>query len=136
MQLLLVYALGIHVYVVKNNYFHRSMSLKLLQQLDSHEERVWSLSWNPTGSLFASCGGDKTIKIWGKGGDDWVCKSSLSAQHNRTVRSVTWSPCGNLLAAASFDSTVSIWDRSNGEFECISTLEGLCLFLGFPGNCV
>lgn len=100
------------------------MSLKLLQQIDSHEERVWSLAWNPNGTLFASTGGDKKIKIWGKEGQDWVCKSSLSAQHNRTIRSISWSPCGNFIAAASFDATVSIWDRTNGEFECISTLEG------------
>jgi len=100
------------------------MSLKLLQQLDSHEERVWSLAWNPAGTLFASSGGDMNIKLWGKEGNDWICKSTLSGQHNRTIRSVSWAPCGNLIAAASFDATISIWDRSNGEFECISTLEG------------
>jgi len=100
------------------------MSIELLQTLDSHQERVWSLGWNPKGTLFASCGGDKLIKIWGKEGGEWVCKSSLSDHHNRTVRSVSWSPCGNLLAAASFDATVSIWDKSSSEFECTSTLEG------------
>jgi len=102
----------------------KRMSIKLLQTLNSHDERVWSLSWNHNGTLFASCGGDKHIKIWGKEGDEWTCKSSLTEQHNRTVRAVSWSPCGKLLAAASFDSTVSIWDRSEGEFECITTLEG------------
>jgi len=89
---------------------------------------VWSLAWNPTGTLFASTGGDKNIKIWGKEGnnnDDWLCKSTLTGNHNRTIRSVSWSPCGNLIAAASFDATISIWDRSGGgEFECISTLDG------------
>ena len=100
------------------------MSLKLVETLKSHQDRVWSLAWNHKGDLLASCGGDKTIKIWGKEGENWVCKSTLSDQHNRTIRSICWSPCGKLIAAASFDATVSIWDRSNGEFECITTLEG------------
>lgn len=100
------------------------MPLKLLQTLSSHQERVWCIAWNPKGTLLASCGGDKVIKIWGKESDKWVCKSSLSDQHNRTVRAVSWSPCGNFLAAASFDATISIWDKRNGEFECTATLEG------------
>jgi len=100
------------------------MPLKLLQTLSSHQERVWCAAWNPKGDLLASCGGDKAIKIWGKEGEQWVCKSSLDDQHNRTIRSVVWSPCGRMIAAASFDATISIWDKSNGEFECVATLEG------------
>jgi len=100
------------------------MGLKIVETLNNHDERVWSLAWNPTGSMFASCGGDRKIKIWGKEGENWVCKSSLADQHNRTVRTVSWSPCGNLLAASSFDATVSIWSKADGKFECIATLEG------------
>jgi len=101
------------------------MIIKPIESIDKHQERVWSVAWNPKGNLFASCGGDKNIKIWGQEGERWVCKSTLSDQHKRTVRSVSWSPCGNLLAAASFDSTVSVWDKSGGgDFDCIATLEG------------
>lgn len=101
-----------------------STVIKAVQTLDDHEERVWALSWNPKGTLLASCSSDKTIRIWGQEGERWICKSTLTDQHQRTVRDVAWSPSGRLLAAASFDSTISIWDRSNGEFECVATLEG------------
>lgn len=90
--------------------------------LAGHTARVWDVQWNPTGSLLASCSGDKTVKVWGRdlaasgGGDGevWVCKATLSGQHERTVRAISWSPCGMKLAAASFDGTATVWDRSEG----------------------
>lgn len=99
-----------------------------VETLEGHTARVWDVQWNPTGTLLASCSGDKTIKIWGLDGSKgtWACKATLSGQHSRTIRSIAWSPCGMKLAAGSFDATATVWDRSSGG-ACNITLF-LCLF--------
>ncbi|KAF5926158.1 hypothetical protein HPG69_011284 [Diceros bicornis minor] len=100
-------------------------SLVLLGRVPAHpDSRCWFLAWNPAGTLLASCGGDRRVRIWGTEGDSWICKSVLSEGHQRTVRKVAWSPCGNYLASASFDATTCIWKKNQDDFECVTTLEG------------
>lgn len=93
--------------------------------LHGHKGRVWNVAWHPEGHLLASCGDDKTVRIWGREGPNkWTCKTSLTEGHSRTVRAVTWSLCGKFLASASFDGTTSIWKFIKGDYECIMSLEG------------
>ncbi|XP_048835971.1 probable cytosolic iron-sulfur protein assembly protein ciao1 [Brienomyrus brachyistius] len=100
-------------------------ALQLLCRFTAHpDSRCWYVAWSPNGTLLASCGGDRTIRIWGKEGDSWACKAVLQDGHQRTVRKVSWSPCGNYLASASFDATACIWRRKEDDFEIVTTLEG------------
>lgn len=121
--------------------------LEVIQKLSAHRGKVWSAAWHPSGkhisvvfhssfifisfnskikgTMFASCGEDKSIRIWIQEKDEWVMQAVLSDGHSRTIRDVAFSPCGFFLASASFDATVSIWDRKDGNFECNSTLEGI-----------
>lgn len=101
------------------------MKLAKVAELDGHEDRVWSVAWNPSGTLLASCSSDKNIRLWGLEGGEWVCKCVLAEGHRRTVRNVAWSPCGKYLASASFDATVCVWRREGDtSFESCATLEG------------
>lgn len=96
-------------------------SLELLTSLPGHLDRVWHVAWDPTGSFLASCGGDRSIRIWALphhlkqqhqdrgrevegnqgqatpnegGGDEWKLLATLEDGQTRTVRCVEWSPCG------------------------------------------
>ncbi|XP_038721194.1 protein CIA1-like isoform X3 [Tripterygium wilfordii] len=108
-----------------------NFELKGIQKLEGHTDRVWSLAWKPaTGvagvpPVFASCSGDKTVRIWEQDPSTWSwnCKEVLEETYTRTVRSCAWSPSGKLLATASFDATTAIWENVGGDYECISTLE-------------
>ena len=102
-------------------------SLDEFCKLTGHQGIVWNVQWNPTGTILSSCGEDKSIRLWTKNTDQWVCGSVLTDGHQRTVRSVSWSPCGKLIASASFDATCCIWENDqlkSNHFECTATLEG------------
>ncbi|KAJ3181606.1 hypothetical protein HDU85_003548 [Gaertneriomyces sp. JEL0708] len=101
--------------------------VELVAELPGHTDRVWSISWHPTLPLFASCSGDKSVRIWKKddNGTAWNCVSVLDDAHKRTIRSCAFSADGKFLATASFDASTAVWERmEDGEWECVATLEG------------
>lgn len=89
--------------------------LELQHTLTGHKGRVWGADWHPTNVALATCGEDKTIRLWSQEGNRWITKTILSDSHTRTIRDVAWSPCGQFLASASFDATTAIWDKKSGE---------------------
>jgi cytosolic iron-sulfur protein assembly protein CIAO1 len=57
----------------------RPAELREAHRLTGHADRVWALAWNPApgpgaGPMLASCGGDKTVRIWKRAPDGaWSC---------------------------------------------------------------
>ena len=104
--------------------------LMALATLSGHDDRVWHASWSHDGRFLATCGSDKTIRVWTEdqpgtaGATEWTCVAILEDAQTRTIRSCEWSYCGRYLAAASFDATTVIWEQAGGEFDVIATLEG------------
>jgi WD40 repeat protein len=102
----------------------RTYNMELVSTLSGHVGRAWNVKWHPTGSMLASCGEDKSIRLWAGKDKDWSAKAVLEDGHEKSIREVSWSPCGKYLASAGFDATTAIWDNISGEFECNATLEG------------
>lgn len=59
--------------------------LREVHGLTGHADRVWALAWNPSpgagaGPVLASCGGDKTVRIWKRAPDGvWHCSVTPSS---------------------------------------------------------
>lgn len=63
--------------------YNTKTSLELIQTLKGHSGRVWHCSWNPNGTLLATCGEDTNIRLWSKEGKSWTCQTILSEAQTR-----------------------------------------------------
>lgn len=105
--------------------------IALINTITASDARVWHLSCCPTKTdVFASCGEDRVIKIWGFRNNlytDICCIATLEEGHSRTIRCCEWSPDGLMLASASFDGKVVVWQTQDSTFahwDQITSLEG------------
>ncbi|KAF0700046.1 Aste57867_9432 [Aphanomyces stellatus] len=103
------------------------MHLEEIAVLSGHAECVWHASWSPDGTLLATCGSDKTIRIWSpsrNNKDQWDCIATLEDAQGRTIRACEWSRNGKYIASVSFDATTVIWEKQGELYEVIASLEG------------
>ncbi|MFO1112821.1 MAG: TIR domain-containing protein [Rhodospirillales bacterium] len=81
---------------------------QILHAINPHIGPVLSISWSPSGNIFACSGG--TIKIISlRDGELFLCPG-----HRHLIYAVSWSPDGDMLASASEDTLVGLWDTRTG----------------------
>ncbi|KAI6228988.1 DNA-directed RNA polymerase subunit beta [Aphelenchoides fujianensis] len=88
--------------------------------------RVWGCSWKHDGRLLATCGEDRTVKVWtfDPNTNKLALYTQIAGDQIRTIRCVSFSPCGGYLATASFDASALIYVPEDGSFEERHKLDG------------
>jgi WD40 repeat protein len=73
-----------------------------------HTGRVDAVALHPDGTLLASGGEDKTIRIWDLQAPEQV--KLVLRGHEGSIRSLAFSPTQNVLASGGADNTIRLWN--------------------------
>ena len=85
-----------------------------LQNLNAHEEVIYSLNFSPDGQTLATASRDGTVKLW-KFNPEGLLESypRQTLNHGARLFAVNFSPDGLLLATAGADGKVKLWSTNN-----------------------
>jgi WD40 repeat protein len=84
---------------------------RTVARLDGHEKNIHSASFSPDSRLLATCGLDRTVRLWPVEGG--ACR--VLRGHTDEVFAVAFHPGGKRLATAGRDRAVWLWDVARGE---------------------
>lgn len=82
-----------------------------VRELPGHALGSWSLDFQESTAILASCGRDASVKLWDPYTGDLL---NTLLGHTSWVLSVDFSPTEDLVASSGLDRTIRIWDSQTG----------------------
>ncbi len=84
---------------------------KLIRTFTGHTAPITGIVFHPSGTLMASCGKDRTVKLWTPAGPQPALQALKSLDgHTAWVEGIVFIEEGTKLATVSADSTIRTWD--------------------------
>jgi WD40 repeat protein len=83
---------------------------RLLRSLSGHGGQVRGLAYSPDGRWLASCGDDRTVRVW----DPRDGTAVATLRHTANAASVAFFPDGRSVASVSAFGTVRVWELPAG----------------------
>ncbi|MDE0637515.1 MAG: WD40 repeat domain-containing protein [Candidatus Poribacteria bacterium] len=85
--------------------------------MEAHTARITSVAFNADGSILASCGYDKVVRLWSAHTGNLI---NSFIGHEQNIYDLAFSPSGNMLISAG-SGTIRMWDVSTGK--TVKTIE-------------
>ena len=80
--------------------------------MNAHDDRITSVAFSSDGSILASCGYDKVVRLWSVHSGNFI---NSFIGHEQNIHDLAFSPSGNTLMSAGSDGTIRIWDVNTGK---------------------
>lgn len=91
----------------------KTITSKPIAEIPAHRDAIYTLAFSPDGSMLASAGYDRVIKLWSVARLDRPVY--VLQDHSDAVYSIAFHPDGKLLASGSADRAVKIWNIETGQ---------------------
>jgi len=102
---------------------------KLLREFGGHTDILYDAEFSPDGTLLATAGYDRSIRIWNVA--DGVLVRTIDV-HKGAIFDLAWHPAGKVLASASADETVKLWRVADGlRLDTLNQAQGELMSVAF-----